>query len=91
MTKSYVFDVKMTCGGCSGAVSRALGKMDGIDSYEVNLEKQSVVVRPKTATYDEVFEKIKKTGKEIRSGKEVDEASEEAESSSAAGPAEVVA
>ncbi|KIM28807.1 hypothetical protein M408DRAFT_329255 [Serendipita vermifera MAFF 305830] len=87
MTKSYVFDVKMTCGGCSGAVSRALGKMEGLQSYEVDLEKQSVVVIPATATYDEVYEKIKKTGKEIRSG-------EEKESEAApehAAPAEVVA
>jgi len=29
------------------------------------LEKQTVVVHPKTATYDEVLEKIKKTGKEV--------------------------
>ncbi|KAG8838456.1 Cytosolic copper metallochaperone, partial [Serendipita sp. 411] len=89
---SYEFDVKMTCGGCSGAVSRALGKLDGIESYEVDLEKQSVVVRPTSATYDQVYEKIQKTGKEIRSGKVVDPEAAEAEgTSSAAGAAEVVA
>lgn len=37
----------------------------GLESYEVDLEKQSVVVIPATATYDEVYEKIKKTGKEV--------------------------
>lgn len=37
----------------------------GLESYEISLEKQSVVVRPTTATYDEVLEKIKKTGKEV--------------------------
>ncbi|CAG7846050.1 SubName: Full=Uncharacterized protein {ECO:0000313/EMBL:CCA69218.1} [Serendipita indica DSM 11827] len=81
MAKSYVFDVKMTCGGCSGAVNRALSKVEGISSYEVDLEKQSVVVHPSTATYDEVYEKIKKTGKEIRSGKEVDSETDETTSS----------
>jgi len=35
------------------------------------LATQSVVVVPATATYDEVYEKIKKTGKEIRSGEVV--------------------
>jgi hypothetical protein len=29
------------------------------------LENQTVVVYPTTATYDEVLEKIKKTGKEV--------------------------
>ena len=29
------------------------------------MEKQTVVVHPTTATYDEVLEKIKKTGKEV--------------------------
>ena len=37
----------------------------GVERYEVSLEKQSVVVYPTTATYDEVLEKIKKTGKEV--------------------------
>jgi copper chaperone len=55
----------MSCGGCSGAVRRALGKMEGLEGYEVDLEKQEVVVRPATATYEQVLEKIKKTGKEV--------------------------
>ena len=73
----------MTCGGCSGAVTRALGKLEGeyinrftsaadrakcagLESFDVNLETQRVVVHPTTATYEEVLEKIKKTGKEVR-------------------------
>jgi copper chaperone len=55
----------MTCGGCSGAVSRALGKLDGLDGYEVHLEKQEVIVRSTKVSYEEVLEKIKKTGKEV--------------------------
>ncbi|KAI6005607.1 hypothetical protein EDD15DRAFT_2154532, partial [Pisolithus albus] len=64
---TYQYEVKMTCGGCSGAVSRALDKLKdqaGVESYEVSLEKQEVTVRG-TATYDFVLEKIKKTGKEV--------------------------
>lgn len=78
----------MTCGGCSGAVNRALGKMEGeqmrliraylyqpiipmsgLKSYDVNLEKQIVTVIPETATYEQVLEKIKKTGKEVGLGR----------------------
>jgi len=71
MSNVYKFDVKMTCSGCSGAVTRALSKADGIDSYDVSLEKEEVIVRG-PATYDYVLEKIKKTGKEVRSGETVE-------------------
>ncbi|KAM6500491.1 hypothetical protein JOM56_003505 [Amanita muscaria] len=70
---TYKFDVKMTCGGCSGAVDRALKKAkdQGITEYKVDLATQEVVVKG-TATYDVVLEKIKKTGKEVRSGTTVE-------------------
>jgi copper chaperone len=29
----YKFDVKMTCGGCSGAVSRVLAKAEGAFAF----------------------------------------------------------
>ena len=77
----------MTCGGCSGAVERALKKATadgalfhnsssithgqlshaglGVDSYDVSLEKQEVIVKG-SIPYDTLLEKIKKTGKEVR-------------------------
>lgn len=70
----------MTCGGCSGAIERALKKAEGrhriheiiampmrvgIENFTVNLGNQSVVVTPKTASYDEVYQKIAKTGKQV--------------------------
>ncbi|KAI6045786.1 hypothetical protein EDC04DRAFT_3137085 [Pisolithus marmoratus] len=69
---TYQYQVKMTCSGCSGAVSRALGKLkeQGVESYDVSLEKQEVIVRG-TAGYDFVLDKIKKTGKEVISGQVV--------------------
>ncbi|THH11575.1 hypothetical protein EW146_g7991 [Bondarzewia mesenterica] len=65
---SYQFDVKMTCTGCSGAVERVLKKSEGISSYEISLEKQEVLVKG-TIPYDDLLATIKKTGKEVRSGK----------------------
>lgn len=73
----------MTCSGCSGAVERVLKKTDGrfssvleiaslnampldIESYNVNLETQEVIVKG-NIEYDVLLEKIKKTGKEVRS------------------------
>lgn len=58
----------MTCGGCSGAIERVLSKMTNLDSFNVDLASQDVVVKPSPqggATFDEVTQKIKKTGKEI--------------------------
>lgn len=60
----------MTCGGCSGAIERVLKKTEGVSSYEVSLEKQEVVVNG-TIGYDALLEKIKKTGKEVRSGQTI--------------------
>ncbi|KOS14925.1 copper chaperone [Malassezia pachydermatis] len=60
----------MTCSACSGAVERVLGKLDGVKSYNVNLEQQTVNVQA-TAPFETVLEKIKKTGKEVLSSKVV--------------------
>ncbi|KAF7793138.1 hypothetical protein EIP86_004247 [Pleurotus ostreatoroseus] len=54
----------MTCGGCSGAVERVLKKTEGVSEYTVSLEEQLVTVKG-TIGYDELLEKIKKTGKEV--------------------------
>ena len=34
----YELEVGMTCEGCSGAVERILGKVDGINSVSCNIE-----------------------------------------------------
>ncbi|KAJ7219305.1 hypothetical protein GGX14DRAFT_356675, partial [Mycena pura] len=62
---TYKFDVKMTCSGCSGAVTRVLEKADGVSEFSVNLETQEVLVTG-TIPYEDVLAKIKKTGKEVR-------------------------
>ncbi|KAJ3489090.1 hypothetical protein NLI96_g2393 [Meripilus lineatus] len=68
---TYKFDVKMTCTGCSGAVERVLKKTEGVASYDISLEKQEVIVKG-TIPYDDLLAKIKKTGKEVRSGSTVE-------------------
>lgn len=34
----------MTCGGCSGAVTRILSKIEGVDNVETNLETKDVKI-----------------------------------------------
>ncbi|KAH8587699.1 putative iron/copper transporter Atx1 [Bisporella sp. PMI_857] len=66
---TYKFDVKMSCGGCSGAIKRVLDKLDGVKSHDESLEKQTVtVVTADTLPYETVLRTIKKTGKTVVSG-----------------------
>ncbi|MCJ1374296.1 Cytosolic copper metallochaperone [Loxospora ochrophaea] len=64
----YKFNVSMSCGGCSGAVERVLKKLDGVKTYDVSLETQTAdVVTEPSLEYEQVLEKIKKTGKTVNS------------------------
>ncbi|CUA68075.1 hypothetical protein RSOLAG22IIIB_03313 [Rhizoctonia solani] len=68
--QTYKFNVVMTCSGCSGAIERVLKKAKeagGVSSYNVDLGKQEVLVTG-TSSYDDILTKIKKTGKEVKSG-----------------------
>ncbi|EAS31708.3 iron/copper transporter Atx1 [Coccidioides immitis RS] len=65
----YKFNVTMSCGGCSGAVERVLKKLEGVKSFDVNLESQTAtVVAESTLEYDTVLNTIKKTGKTVIKG-----------------------
>jgi len=64
MTNTVVLKVAVMCTGCSGAVERVLGKMEGVQSFDVNLETQKVTVVG-TVTQEEVVAKIAKTGKTV--------------------------
>ncbi|KAI9428938.1 hypothetical protein H4582DRAFT_1814179 [Lactarius indigo] len=67
---TYKFDVKMTCGGCSGAVTRVLEKAKtsgGVSEFNVDLATQEVLVKG-TMPYDDVHSIISKTGKEVSIG-----------------------
>lgn len=61
----------MSCSGCSGAVDRALGRLDGVENKEVSLEKQTVFVQSENLSLQEVEATIAKTGKKITYSKEI--------------------
>lgn len=42
----------------------------GVSSYDISLEKQEVIVTT-TVPYDDILAKIKKTGKEVKSGETI--------------------
>ncbi|ORZ07649.1 copper chaperone [Absidia repens] len=66
----YLFTVEMSCSGCSGAVERALGKLQGVDKIDVSLEDQTVKV-DSSLPLDDVLAAIRKTGKNVTSSKEI--------------------
>lgn len=70
MPHEYHFDVTMSCSGCSNAVSRALGKLDGVIDTKANLDTQTVDVKTSDSLdYDTVLSAIAKTGKKVNGGR----------------------
>lgn len=57
-----ILKVAMPCGGCKAAVERVLGKLAGVQSFDVSLETQQVIVRGDVKAED-VVATVAKTGK----------------------------
>ncbi|EER00495.1 Metal homeostasis factor ATX1, putative [Perkinsus marinus ATCC 50983] len=50
----------MTCSGCSGAITRILTKVDGVESVDCDIEKNQVMVHHTDAvTGEQLVEKLK--------------------------------
>ncbi|KAE9451276.1 hypothetical protein C3L33_16823, partial [Rhododendron williamsianum] len=60
--QTVVLKVGMSCEGCSGAVRRVLGKMDGVESYDIDMKEQKVTVIGNVQP-DAVLQTVSKTGK----------------------------
>nr|QDQ70838.1 copper transport protein ATX1 [Zoysia japonica] len=61
-TETVVLKVTMSCEGCSGAVRRVLSKMQGVESFDIDMKEQKVTVKGNVKP-EEVFQTISKTGK----------------------------
>ncbi|RKF58545.1 Copper transport protein ATX1 [Erysiphe neolycopersici] len=70
LSQTYKIGVEMPCSGCAGAITRVLGKLEGLESFNVSLENQiaTVVTRDDSVTFDAVLKTIQKTGKKVVSG-----------------------
>ncbi|KAL3838211.1 hypothetical protein ACJIZ3_022802 [Penstemon smallii] len=78
MTQTVELKVRMSCQGCSGAVRRKLEKLQGVASYDIDMDKQKVTVIGDVDP-QEVFEHISRTGKETSFWVEPQEAAVEPE------------
>ncbi|CAA2985323.1 copper transport ATX1-like [Olea europaea subsp. europaea] len=52
----------MSCQGCVGAVKRVLGKMEGVESFDIDIEQQKVTVKGNVQP-EAVLQTVSKTGK----------------------------
>ncbi|EFJ22861.1 hypothetical protein SELMODRAFT_104411, partial [Selaginella moellendorffii] len=55
--------VAMSCQGCVGAVKRVLGKLEGVDNFEIDLKEQKVSVTTSSLKPEQVLEAVSKSGK----------------------------
>uniref|UniRef100_A0A7N0RHS5 HMA domain-containing protein n=2 Tax=Kalanchoe fedtschenkoi TaxID=63787 RepID=A0A7N0RHS5_KALFE len=62
MTQTVTLKVGMTCQGCVGAVKRVLGKMQGVESFDVDIDQQKVTVIGNVLP-ESVLQTVSKTGK----------------------------
>lgn len=62
--QTHIFNVEMTCEGCSGAVERVLNRLkgQGVNEVTISLSEQKVLVTSSLSA-DLLLEVIKKTGK----------------------------
>ncbi|QHO53251.1 Copper transport protein CCH [Arachis hypogaea] len=61
-SQTVVLKVGMSCQGCVGAVNRVLGKMEGVESFDINLKEQKVTVKGNVEP-EAVLQTVAKTGK----------------------------
>lgn len=72
MPHNYQFNVTMSCSGCSNAVLKALGKVEGVTDTKIDLASQTVdVTTTDSLDYDTVLGAITKTGKKVNDGKTI--------------------
>ena len=67
--QTFSFDVSgMTCGGCTGSVQRALGKIDGVSHVEVTLHPgiAAVVADPERVTSAQIEAAIAGLGYQVK-------------------------
>ncbi|KZF21526.1 hypothetical protein L228DRAFT_268998 [Xylona heveae TC161] len=66
----YFFNVTMSCDGCSNAIKRVLGRLEGVKSFDIQREAQTAdVVTEESVPFEKVLQTIKNTGKKVNSAK----------------------
>ena len=62
MTQTVVLKVDMSTDGSASVVRRTLGRMEGVESFDIDLKEQKVIVKGNVLA-EQVCQRIAKTGK----------------------------
>lgn len=63
MSQVHELHMEMTCGGCSNAAKKVLGKLPEVTNVEADVERKVVTVTSSLSP-DALVEQLKKTGKD---------------------------
>ena len=63
MASKVEYNVGMTCDGCSGAVTRILTKIEGVEKVDCDIPNKLVTVTGTNLDKDLMLEKLQKWGK----------------------------
>ncbi|XP_038893429.1 copper transport protein ATX1-like [Benincasa hispida] len=86
MSQTTVLKVAMSCQGCVGAVKRVLGKLEGVEAFDIDIDAQKVTVKGNVER-EVVFQTVSKTGKKTAYWEEDAPAASAKEATPAAAPA----
>lgn len=64
VSKTFTFNVAMSCGGCSGAVTKALKRVEGVEDVVIDMVGQKVTVTG-VVPKETMFSAIEETGKAV--------------------------
>lgn len=66
----YQWDIAMTCDGCSNAVSKIMGKIENVDSFEASWEQKTLIVTGADGLQEKIENALQKwsnaSGKEVK-------------------------
>ena len=63
MKKKYKCEVD--CANCTNKIEDAIKKIDGVEDFKINFMTQKMTLDAEEERYDEILDKVIKTGKKI--------------------------
>jgi len=70
MVDTIIIEAGMTCGGCSGAITRILNKIEGVSNVECSIVEKKVTVTSEGVSKEDLVKALEKwsaaSGKYVR-------------------------
>lgn len=66
-----VLNIEVDCANCAAKIENSVKKIDGVMNVAINFMAQKMVLEADDGKFDEILEKVIKTGKKVDSDFEV--------------------